>query len=79
MTTRIRAGTRGRIVNVDASPRAAFYHGASARVRKRLHHPDEVVVELLDDGPGHPGGTWQHGAFGVIPLRYFVPRAGKKT
>jgi hypothetical protein len=79
MTARIRKGTRGQIVNVDGDQRAAFFDGARARVQQRLYRPDEVLVELLDDGPGWPGGTWHHGTTGTIPLRYFIPDQGKKS
>ncbi len=41
-------------------------------MQQRLYHPDEVFVELLDDGPGWPGGTWHRGTTGTIPLRYFI-------
>ncbi len=75
---RIRKGTRGKIVNIDGDQRAAFFDGAHARVQQRLYRPDEVLVELLDDGPGWPGGTWHRGTTGTIPLRYFIPDQEKK-
>lgn len=69
----IRVGTKGRIVDVDGNAGAAFFDGARAKVLERLYHPDAVVVELLDDGPGWPGGSWQRGTRGHVYLRYFVP------
>lgn len=76
---RIRKGTRGQIIDVDGNQQAAFFDGARARVQQRLYRPDEVLVELLDDGPGWPGWTWHHGTTGAIPLRYFIPDKGKKS
>lgn len=64
----IRAGTKGRIVNVDNDRRAEFYDGARAKVLARRYFPDGVIVELLDDGP-----LWKKGYKGEIALRYFVP------
>jgi hypothetical protein len=71
----VRKGTRGTIVNVDNDQRAAFFEGATARVKERWYRPDMVVVELLDDGPGWPGGTWKKGTVGAVDLRYFIPLA----
>jgi hypothetical protein len=65
---KIRAGTRGRIVNVDGSRAAALFVGAQARVISRMYYPDGVIVELLDDGP-----VWRRGTIGEVALRYFVP------
>ena len=64
----IRVGTKGRIVNVDRRSAAAEFDGALAKVLQRMHFPDGVIVELLDDGP-----TWRRGQKGEIALRYFVP------
>ena len=65
---KIRAGTRGLIVNVDGSRAAALFAGAQARVVSRTYYPDGVIVELLNDGP-----VWRRGTVGEVALRYFVP------
>lgn len=75
---RIRKGSLGRIVNADNNQRAAFFDGARARVQQRLYRPDSVIVELLDDGPGWPGGTWHRGTIGELRLRYFIPDQGRE-
>lgn len=75
--------SQGRIINVDDDQRAALFNGARARVQERWYRPDMVVVvvvvELLDDGPGWPEGTWRRGTTGALPLRYFIPDQGKKS
>jgi len=64
----IKKGTRGTITNVDNDQRAAYFDGARVKVIQRLYFPDEVIVEILSNGP-----NWRKGTTGSIPLRYFVP------
>lgn len=68
----VRVGTKGQIVNVDGKRAAAEFDGARAKVLQRMHFPDGVIVEVLDDGP-----TWRRGQRGEIALRYFVPDTRK--
>lgn len=65
---KIRAGTCGRIVNVDGRRDAALFDGARAKVIQRLYFPDSVIIEILDDG-----ATWHRGTVGEVPIRYFIP------
>lgn len=70
MKPTIRKGTRGVLTNPDNRVRAALFVGAEAMVLKRLHFPDAVEIEFLNDGP-----YWSRGQRGEIPLRYFAKLA----
>lgn len=58
-------------MNVDGRQAAALFDGARAKVIQRLHFPDTLLVELLDEGP-----NWHRGQIGQVATRYFIPNVG---